>query len=146
MASNERNNQKVIRSAFRRLAGSKDSAIESGMKDLLENAMLFAIGEHDNRHWFHKATANSYGWVLLHDGRAVAHKVNEGRHGDGNAYGNLMEVSREVSQAGWVGILVASMEGENPMFFAVDYEIGLLQETAIHSREDFNRFFKPLHR
>lgn len=146
MGGYERKNDSVIRRAFARLSREKDASIESGMKDLLENAMLFAIGEHDNRHWFHKATANSYGWALLHDGKAVAHKVNEGRHGDGNAYGNLMEVSRVVSQVGWVGILVASMEGEKPMFFAVDYEIGLLQETAIHSREDFNRFFKPLHR
>lgn len=144
MASKERTNQNVLRSAFKRFANGKDSVIESGMKDLLENAMLFAIGEHDNRHWFHKATANSYGWALLHDGRAVAHKVNEGRHGEGNAYGNLMEVSREVSQFGWVGILLASLDGKGPQFFAVDYEIGLLRETAVHSKEAFHRFFKPL--
>ena len=37
MASNERKNQKVILSAFRRLTGSKESVIESGMKDLLES-------------------------------------------------------------------------------------------------------------
>lgn len=144
MARYQQRNNTVIRKAFARLLGSKERVIEEGMKDLLENAMLYAIGEHDNRHWLHKSTANSYGWTLLHNGEAVAHKVNEGRHGDGNAFSDMMNVSREVSQTGWVGILLASLHGDRPMYFAVTYEEGLLEETADHARESFERFFKPI--
>lgn len=140
----ERRNESVIRRAFSRLSRSKDAVIEAGMKDLLENAMLFAIGEHDNRHWLHKSTANSYGWCILHNGVGVAHKVNEGRHGDGNAFSDMMAVSREVSQVGWVGILLASMHGDRPMYFAVTYEEGLLLETGKHMAETFTKYFKPI--
>ena len=139
-----RRNESVIRRAFSRLSRSKDAVIEAGMKDLLENAMLFAIGEHDNRHWLHKSTANSYGWCILHNGVGVAHKVNEGRHGDGNAFSDMMAVSREVSQVGWVGILLASMHGDRPMYFAVTYEEVLLLETGKHMAETFARHFKPI--
>ncbi len=144
MANYKQRNKSAIRRGFNTLLRDKDLVIESGMKDLLENAMLYAIGEHDNRHWLHKSTANSYGWVLLHNGDAVAHKVNEGRHGDGNAYSDLMLVSREVSQTGWVGILLASMHGDRPMYFEVTYEEGLLEETADHTEESFNKFFKQI--
>lgn len=144
MAGYQQRNKSVIERAFKRLSVNKDRVIEEGMKDLLENAMLYALGEHDNRHWLHKSTANSYGWALLHNGEAVAHKVNEGRHGDGNALSDLMAVSREVSQTGWVGILLASLHGDRPMYFAVDYEEGLLEETADHASDNFKRFFKPI--
>lgn len=138
----ESRNNAVINRAFTRLKANKDRVIEAGMKDLLENAMLYAIGAHDHDHWFHKSTADTYGWILLHDGKGVAHNVNEGRHGEGNAYGDLMAVSRLVSQKGWVGVLLAYM-GE-PMYFVVEYEEEILAQTANITRENFNLFFNVL--
>jgi len=137
----EKRNERVIRNAFKRLPASKDRVARKGLEDLLENAMLYALGEHDHRHWLHKSTANSYGWAIVHNGSVVAHKVNEGRHGDGNAYSDMMSVARGVSQSGWIGILLASMHGDRPMYFAVDYERALLEETADVTKENFGLFF-----
>lgn len=135
-------NNAVIKKAFSRLGRNKDRVIEAGMKDLLENAMLYAIGAHDNDHWFHKSTADTYGWILLHNGEGVAHNVNEGRHGEGNAYGELMAVSRTVKQTGWVGVLLAYM-GE-PMYFVVEYEESILEQTADITKENFGLFFNVI--
>ena len=146
----ERKNNTAIKRGFKRIASNKDLVIENGMRDLLENAMLYALGEHDATHWFHKSTENSYGWCILHDGHGVAYKVNEGRHGGGNAYEQLMAASREVSQTGWVGILLASFRAgddrPNPrmFYFNVDYEMTVLANTADNAEQQFKRFFKPL--
>lgn len=139
MASYVSRNNAVIGKAFSRLSKSKDSVIEKGMKDLLESAMLYAIGAHDQNHWFHKSTADTYGWMLLHDGVGVAHKVNEGRHGEGQAYASLMAVSREVPQKGWVGVLLAYMG--KPMYFVVEYEEEILWATRNVTKENFRLFF-----
>lgn len=144
MGKYEKSNERVISRAFARLQKNRDRVAEAGLRDLLESAMLYALGEHDNRHWLHKSTANSYGWCILHDGHAVAHKVNEGRHGDGNAFSDMMNASREVPQVGWVGILLASMQGDRPMYFAVDYEMSLLHETVNVTKANFGTFFKPI--
>lgn len=144
MGKYEKANERTITRAFARMQKNRDRIMEAGLRDLLENAMLYALGEHDNHHWLHKSTANSYGWCILHNGHAVAHKVNEGRHGDGNAFSDMMAASREVSQVGWVGILLASMQGDRPMYFAVDYEMSLLHETANVTKANFGLFFKPI--
>lgn len=150
MANLEQRNNSVIQKGFARVLANKDLAIEQGMRDLLENAMLYALGEHDATHWYHKSTENSYGWCILHDGHGVAHKVNEGRHGGGNAYEQLMAASREVPQTGWVGIILASFRAgddrPNPrmFYFSVDYEMEILLRTASHVQSDFKRFFKPI--
>lgn len=143
-------NNAAIKRGFKRLSENKDLVIENGLKDLLENAMLFAIGEHDAHHWFHKSTENSYGWCIVHNGNGVALKVNEGRHGGGNAQEQLMAASRTVSQSGWVGILLASFrvgdDRPNPrmFYFNVDYEMLVLANTYDNAESQFHRFFKPL--
>lgn len=146
----EQKNINVVKKALSRLSASKDRIIEAGMKDLMEDAMLYALGEHDATHWFHTTTENSYGWCLLHDGNGVAYKVNEGRHGGGNAYEQLMSASRDVPQTGWVGILLASFRvgDDKPaprmFYFSLDFEMTVLAETADNIEEQFHRFFKPL--
>lgn len=134
-------NKSVIKRGFKRLVTSEERVIEEGMKDLMENAMIAALSFHDATHFIHKSTENSYGWCVLHNGRAVASKTNDGRHGSGNAYEQLMAVSRNVSQDGWVGILLASMEGDRPMYFAVNYEEWILLLTENDIRENWRLFF-----
>ena len=146
----ESRNNSAIKKGFSRLSSDKDKIVEAGMKDMMEQAMLFALGVHDANHWFHKSSENSYGWCVVHDGQGIAFKVNEGRHGSGNAYEQLMVASREVPQTGWVGILLASFRGvdDRPkpriIYYDVDYEMTVLSETRIETEEQFNQFFKPL--
>lgn len=141
------NNSRAIREGFKGLVSAKDLAIERGMKDLLQVAMMFALTGHDNVHFGHKITRDSYGWVLLHDGKYVAHNVNEGQHGEGSAYALLMEKSKSVGP-GWVGILLASMEAEiehtRNVYFVVSYEEDILLSAQEDIKHAFHRFFKPL--
>ena len=137
----EKRNESVIKRAFTRLQQSKDRVIEAGMKEMLNTAMLAALSFHDNTHWLHKSTANSYGWCVLHNGEMVSYGVNEGRHGDGNALSDMMAVSRNAKKEGWVGIVLAAMHGDRPMFFAADYEMWVLLLAADDTRENFGLFF-----
>lgn len=148
MANYQRSNERKINRGFKRLNETKDIVIERGMRDLLETGMAYALNAHDHSHWLHTSTADSYGWALLHDGKAVAHRVNDGRHGDGRALADLMAVSREVPQTGWVGILLASLEAETDrggnVYFAVEYEKSILNMTKDDMKKNFNRFFKRI--
>lgn len=150
MANLERKNSATIKRAFKRLQDNFDVVAEAGMKALLQNAMIYALTSHDQKHFGHRITRDSYGWLLLHDGRAVAHEVNEGRHGEGSAYSSLMDVSREVPAKGWIGILLASMEAETDhssnIFFVVEYEQDILRETEDSLRSNFGKYFKKLAR
>lgn len=151
MATQQRHNDLVIHRAFSRLIGQLDAVAEPAMRALLENAMVYALTAHDQRHFGHRVTRDSYGWLLLHNGTAVAHAVNEGRHGEGHAYRALLMESRDagnVPQTGWVGILLASMEGETEhggnLFYVVEYEQDILRETKDSIEENFNKYFKPI--
>jgi hypothetical protein len=136
-------NKRTINAAFKRFGILTEAIIENGMKRIMNEAMMIALATHDADHWFHKSTGNSYGWLVLHDGKHVAHKVNEGLHGEGDAYTELMGAARDVPQVGWVGILLASM-GEvhdnakgKLYFFHLDYEMAVLN----NAREDVEKLF-----
>ncbi len=144
-----RQNRATIRNAFGRLTRGYDVFIESGMSQLLDDAMNYAISIHDHGHFGHRTTEDSYGWVLIHNGEIKQLKVNEGRHGSGNAESQLRSVASEISEKGWIGVVLASMtvsNGRKPLFFEVSYELGVLNFTADEIADHFNEYFKPLHR
>lgn len=148
MGASQSSNARKIKQGFQGIVKARDIVAERGMKELLDVAMMFALNAHDTRHFGHKITRDSYGWVLLHNGVAVAHKVNEGRHGEGSAFAGLMEKSRSVPQVGWVGIILASMTGETEharnIYFAVEYEQDILRLTQDDIKNNFGRYFKPI--
>lgn len=140
-------NDRKLKAGFKRFERSKDLIIENGMKRLMNQAMLIALATHDQDHWFHRSTANSYGWLVLHNGAYIDHRTNEGQHGEGHAYALLREAAQSAPNEGWVGILLASMhageEGPRPksFIFHLDYEIGVLNSTREDLEAQFNKFF-----
>lgn len=144
-----KNNEKAIEQGFKEFRGGIDSIYEKAMRELLHDAMVYALAAHDGSpHFGHVVTADSYGWLLLHDGKAVAWETNSGRHGEGHAYTELMSVSREAPQSGWVGILLASMEAEmeriRNVWFVVGYEQDILNNTRGNIEDSFGKYFKPV--
>lgn len=141
-------NERTIRRAFNRLKKRSDPVIEDGMRRLLREAMTFAVTNHDHNHFAHRIHDNSYGWALLKDGAIVDIQVNGGRHGHADAEDQLRRVAGEVSQGGWVGILLASMylqfSGRKPVYFEIDYEMGILELTKDEIRSNFTKYFKPI--
>ena len=147
MGYQQKNNRTIDR-AFSRMLTETDTAIESKMVELLKSAVLYALDAHDETHDMHINMGDSYGWLLLHDGKPVKYEVTTG--GDlemearSNAYTELMAVSREVSQIGWVGIILAGMHKDVPPYFEVDYEIGILHQTFDHTSDKAMKYVKRL--
>lgn len=143
-------NDRKIKAGFKRFGLLKDIIIENGMRRLMNDAMLATLANHDHDHWFHKSTDNSYGWLVLHNGAHVDHRTNTGRHGEGDAYAELMRASESAPKNGWVGILLADMgevrdHGKQKLYiFHLEYEIDLLNITRADVENQFHTYFKPL--
>lgn len=148
MANHKRDNERKITTAFRELPKMLDAAAEMSMKRILAAGMKYALDIHDQNHFVHRTADDSYGWILAKDGRVVECVTNRGNHGVGTAYDQLVAKVREAGVEGWVGIVLASMEvsyqGRRPVFFEVQFEMDVLNETADLTEESFNRFFKSV--
>lgn len=145
-----RRNDLIVRNAFKRLEANKETMIESGMVRLLGDAVQYAISIHDHEHFGHRITGDSYGWALVHNGAIKRMQVNGGRHGQGDAEDQLRDVARGVTKEGWVGIILSSMSmafgNRKPIYFEVDYEMGILDMTQDEIQDHFNDYFKPITR
>lgn len=144
----ESSNRRVIKKAFEKLKNNKDAIIEDGMSRLLNDAVAYAISIHDIEHFGHRTTGNTYGWALLLDGVIKRIWTNAGRHGQGDAEEQLREVSRMAKQSGWVGIILSSMYlsfgRRKPIYFEVDYELGVIYMTQDEIKDHFTEYFKPI--
>ena len=136
---------RVVSDSLKRLVKNNDVVIENALVQMMDNAVLYALRSHDENHRMHIEMGDSYGWVILHDGNAVKHKVTEGKgQPAGNAYASMMRIARDVAGPGWIGIVVAGMNSSRPMYFAVDYEMGILYETIDHTEQTGLNRFKPI--
>lgn len=140
-------NSSVINRAFSRLRKSEDAMVRDGMRRIMKDAMEYAISQHDHNHFGHRIHENSYGWALVHDGKVEELHINGARHGHGDAEDQLWAVAGEIGRRGWVGILLASMvlefNGRRPVYFEIDYEVGIFAATTDKVEEWFNTYFKP---
>ncbi len=143
-------NGAVVRRAFKRLEDNKDAVIESGMVRLLGDAVQYALSIHDHEHFGHRITGDSYGWALLHNRELKQIQVNGGRHGQGDAEDQLRDVARSINKDGWVGIILSSMSmafgNRKPIYFEIDYEMGVLDMTQDEIQDHFDEYFKPITR
>lgn len=141
-------NSAVIKRAFSRLRKSKDAMVQDGMRRIMKDAMEYAISQHDHDHFGHRIHENSYGWALVHDGNLIELQINGARHGHGDAEDQLREVAGGIGRRGWVGILLASMvlefNGRKPVYFEIDYEVGIFDATTDKVEEWFKTYFKPI--
>lgn len=148
MAGFEQRNERCIQRAFKRLSARKDAIVEDGMSRLLNDAVAYAISIHDYEHFGHRITGNSYGWALLFDGSIKRIWTNEGRHGQGDAEDQLRSVAQGVRKGGWVGIILSSMSmsfgRRKPIYFEVDFEMGVLESTKDEIADYFKDYFRPI--
>lgn len=93
---------------------------------------------------------DSYGWLLMHDGRPVCYEITAGGdlavEAQSNAHAALMAVSREAKQTGWVGIVLAGMHKDTEPYFEVDYEEDILRNTFDYSRKKILDSFRTMQR
>lgn len=139
-------NQKKIDALFKKsLDGINHSCVDA-MVDLLEKGVKYCLGAHDQKHHRHLEMGDSYGWVLLKDGRELKRKLYaEGAEAQGNASTALNEVSKSnaVRTSGYTGIVLAGM---HPItYFNVRFEFYAMRQGMKElSAEDFQTIFKPV--
>ena len=139
-------NKKKINALFKKAVVGVDKSCVDGMTQLLEAGVRYCLGAHDMRHHRHLEMGDSYGWVLLKDGKELKRKLYaEGAEAQGNASTALNEVSRgnAVATLGYTGIVLAGM---HPItYFNVKFEFyAMRQGMRDLSAEDFKTIFKPI--
>lgn len=135
-------NKDVIKNAFSRLVKTKDEVIETGMYDVLENAVKVALEAHNEAHQSHIQIGDTYGWMLVHNHRIVEISVVATDDNRGNATKQLRSKLRDLPKEGWIGVVMAGMQPAS--YFSVAYELGTLEHARTITQLNFFQFFKPI--
>jgi hypothetical protein len=138
----ERQNEKVIKAAFARLVKSKDMSIRMGMYRLLERAVKATLEFHDEDHQSHIEMGDTYGWMLVVNGRIDKIEVNAEAEKVGQASQMLRTYEGKVPNVGYVGVVMAGMQPAN--FFTINYEKRILESTIQITKYNFNQFFRKI--
>lgn len=135
-------NKDVIKNAFSRLVKTKGEVIETGMYDVLENAVHVALAAHNETHQSHIQIGDTYGWMLVHNHRIVEISVVATDDNRGNATKQLRAKLRDLPKTGWIGVVMAGMQPAS--YFSVAYELGTLEHARTITQLNFFQFFKPI--
>ena len=138
----KRQNEKVIKNAFGRFMKSEETIIRIGMIQLLSDAVKTALELHDERHQAHITYGDTYGWMLVRNGKIVKIEVEAKGERVGDASQMLRSYAGKVPNTGWVGIVMAGLHPAN--FFKVSYEKGILENTIQITRQNFFQYFKKI--
>ena len=138
----ERKNDKVIKNAFDRFLKNKELILIKGMSELLESAVQTALELHDEKHQSHITIGDTYGWMLVNDGKIVKIKVEASGRKIGEATSMLRTYVDKMPKAGLVGIVMAGMKPAN--FFSINYEKGIIENTIQITRKNFHQYFTKI--
>ena len=135
-------NKQVIRNAFARLKATKDEVIRQGMYGLLEDAVQIALEAHDEKHQSHIELGDTYGWMLVHNRKIEEIAVVATDNNVGKATTQLRKAVKDLPKKGWVGVVMAGLEPAD--YFAVVYEMGMLDYSKQITLQNFNQYFTKL--
>ena len=144
----ERKNDYAIKRGFRWLATVENKITERGMLAMLADSLSFALEVHDNVHFGHRTTENSFAWGLVKNGALVAYDINEGHHGSGDAAEQLKRLATTMPPDKWVGIVLADMTAERndrknkTIAFDEGYENEVLIITEEEAKSNYPQYFK----
>ena len=134
-------NDKRIKKAFARLRRSEQDLIPAALERFLTEAVKLALEFHDAEHQHHLEKGENYGWLIVHDGQEVKRYVKaEGSGPMGRANAALDQVLKEITDMGWVGVVMAGMHPKN--YYTVDYELDILNDVMALTPELFDKYFK----
>lgn len=146
MRSYVQSNAKKIDAMFKRAVKGVNQTCTAGMEELLEAGVQYCLDAHDAKHHRHLEMGDSYGWMLLKDGKEVKRKIYaEGAAAQGNASSALSEVRRGIyaDTSGYIGIVLAGMKPIT--YFNVRFEFYAMRRGMNElTGEDFARIFKPV--
>jgi hypothetical protein len=135
----ERNN-KIIMKAFNGLRNNKHQHLVSGLKGILNDAVLFIYEQHRvDGHENHIEYGDTYGWALYYKGQMLEKKINVGPQISDMSVSEELE-SRIAASTGYVGIIMAGMDPRT--FFFENHETKYLENAMAMIAAEFPRFFQ----
>lgn len=138
----QRQNKQTIKNNFQHLRNMRDEVVRNGMYNLLEDAVQIALELHDENHQAHIEIGDTYGWVLIHNGKIEDLMVVSTPQNEGRATEQLRKKASGVSKRGWIGIVMAGLEPAN--YFSVTYESNLLYYTTLEIKQNFLYYFTAI--
>lgn len=135
-------NAKTIQNAFARLVKNENEIIRSGMYGLLEDAVQTALAAHNEAHQKHIEIGDTYGWMLVHNGKIEEIVVEANSDNRGNASEQLRKQLSKLPKKGWVGVVMAGMQPAS--YFSIRYELGTLEYARNVTLVNFFEYFKPI--
>lgn len=140
-------NEKTINKAFTGFIHNKHQHLISGMRGLLQDAVLFALQLHKEEGLqSHLLTGDSYGWALGYNGKCIDLKVTIGDNYAENGASveeTLIGLASHYSKGqNYVGIVMAGMEPTH--FYKVENEEKILYSTVEMSVAEFDKYFKKI--
>lgn len=138
----KKSNDRTILQAFARLSQNKDEIIRAGMYGILEDAVQTALEAHNDMHQMHIEIGDTYGWMLVHNGRIEEIVVEANSDNRGNASRQLREQLGKLPKKGWVGVVMAGMQPAS--YFSIRYELGTLEYAKNITLVNFFQYFKQI--
>lgn len=135
-------NAQIIKNAFARFTANKDEIIRSGMYELLEDAVQYALAIHDERHQAHIEIGDTYGWMLVHNHRIQEIAVVATADNRGKATKKLRSKLAKLPAKGWIGVVMAGLEPAD--YFIVTYEVSIINKTANMTKQRFLQYFTEI--
>lgn len=136
-------NERVIKNALAKLRADREDVIRSIMYGLLEDAVQIALDAHNERHQSHIELGDTYGWMLLHNGKIEELMVVSTDDNRGKATKQLKMIAlKNILRSGWKGVVMAGLEPAS--YFSVNYELGMLDYSMQMTAENFSKYFTKI--
>lgn len=135
-------NIKVINASIKQLKKEEKTNSQEGMLRYLQAAMKTALALHtDPRRQMHKKVADSYGWMLVHDGKMVDMGINGGKMTSASSVTEkLKSLVVSLPQEGWIGVVMATMHPFR--YYLLSEELSVMETTQNWTKVNFINFFK----
>lgn len=138
-------NQRTIEKAFARLVDVKHYSMIGMLKNLLPEAVQFALDFHDmgpDPHYGHLESGGNYGWMIVYNGQEVAKEIYTTSDNEGDVEAQLNEIISKVPDKGYVGVVMAGMRV--PTYFSESFERAVLEATIQFTEQNFFKYFKQI--
>ena len=138
----EKQNVKVIEKALERFLKNKRIILRNGMVNLLKDAVEVALSLHDDTHQSHLTLGDTYGWMLVMDGKMEKIEIQAKGDNVGQAESMLRTYVGKVPGEGIFGIVMAGMQPAN--FFSINYEKSIFENTIRLTKGNFYQYFHKI--
>lgn len=141
----QRNNQ-TIEKAFNGFKHNERQFLISGMKGLLQEAVVFALQRHRELGLpAHQEVGDAYGWAIGYQGKCLAVNITVGPLYSDISVRELLEsavVRHSLTKNKYVGIVMAGMDP--PQFYKIEHEEEILHDTMDWVAGDFDKYFQKI--